>query len=247
MSITVEEKSLQLALVKAAGKLGTTQDAISYKVVSESSGFLGVFGKKVSIEAWKKSESNASRRPGPRGRSSFRQQQDDDSERRVLSKKEVDDLKSNLQKFCAGICSKMLGKDVEVKAEIDQDRLVLDIYDDYLAQQLGKNGRIAEALEHILRKKPRHIRQELPFRIFVDVNGIRRSRENELVVMAQDLSNKVHENKRPIVLNYRSSYDRKIIHMALDKDNRVYTKSIGTGPNRKLMILPSKEEMMELS
>ena len=28
--------------------------------------------------------------------------------------------------------------------------------------------------------------------------------------------------------------------MALDKDDRVYTKSIGSGPNRKLMILPSK-------
>lgn len=58
--------------------------------------------------------------------------------------------------------------------------------------------------------------------------------------MAHDLSAKVHENKRPIVLNYKSSYDRKIIHMALDKDERVYTKSIGSGPNRKLMILPSR-------
>ncbi|MEZ4743631.1 MAG: R3H domain-containing nucleic acid-binding protein [Bdellovibrionota bacterium] len=56
--------------------------------------------------------------------------------------------------------------------------------------------------------------------------------------MANDLSIKVSENKRPVVLNYKSSYDRKIIHMALDKDEKVYTKSIGSGPNRKLMILP---------
>ena len=60
--------------------------------------------------------------------------------------------------------------------------------------------------------------------------------------LARDLSEKVHENKRPIVLNYKSSYDRKIIHMALDKDDRVYTKSIGTGPNRKLMILPIRKK-----
>jgi spoIIIJ-associated protein len=85
------------------------------------------------------------------------------------------------------------------------------------------------------------LRQELPFRIFVDVSGLRRKREEELIQMAFDLSAKVHENKRPIVLNYKSSYDRKIIHMALDKDERVYTKSIGSGPNRKLMILPQKE------
>jgi hypothetical protein len=30
--------------------------------------------------------------------------------------------------------------------------------------------------------------------------------------------------------------------MALDKDDRVYTKSIGTGPNRKLMILPIRKK-----
>ena len=54
MTITVEEKSLQLALVKAAGQLGTTQEDLGYKVVNRSSGFLGMFGKKVSIEAWKK-------------------------------------------------------------------------------------------------------------------------------------------------------------------------------------------------
>ncbi len=33
--------------------------------------------------------------------------------------------------------------------------------------------------------------------------------------------------------------------MALDKDERVYTKSIGTGANRKLMILRSKMKTTE--
>ena len=105
--------------------------------------------------------------------------------------------------------------------------------------------RLAEAMEHLLRKMPRAM-SELPFRIFVDFNGSRKAREEELIDMAVDLSHKVFENKRPIVLNYRSSYDRKIIHMALDEDKRVYTKSIGTGANRKLMILPSKNNASEL-
>ena len=245
MSVTVEEKSLQLALVKAAGQLGTTQDAISYKIVGKSSGFLGMFGKKVSIEAWKKERGSSLRGASAKSRSSRGSY--NDSPKRVLSDDEIDELKNSLHEFCVGICSQMVGEKVEVLAELDGDRLVLDIRNDDLAAQMGKNGRLAEALEHILRKKPRHIRQELPFRVFIDVNGQRRSRENELVDMAQDLSNKVFENKRPIVLNYRSSYDRKIIHMALDKDDRVYTKSIGTGPNRKLMILPSKDEAAGLS
>ena len=127
-------------------------------------------------------------------------------------------------------------------AILEEGRLVLDIDDEYLAGQITRNSKLAESLEHILRKKPRHIKRELPFRIFVDVRGLRRDRESELVGLARDLSEKVFENRRPIVLNYRSSYDRKIIHMALDKDERVYTKSIGSGPNRKLMILPIREK-----
>ena len=230
MTITIEEKSLQLALIKGAGRLGITQDELGYKIISKSQGFLGVFGKKIAIEVWKK---NKSKELSPNSE--------------PLSKKEINELKENLRTFCEGVCSKMVERKVHVSAKLDGDRLLLNIEDDYLAAQVSKNTRLAEALEHILRKKPRHIRHELPFRIFIDVKGVRRNRENELVDMAQDLSNKVHENKRPIVLNYKSSYDRKIIHMALDKDHRVYTKSIGSGPNRKLMILPNKGEAAEVS
>ena len=246
MSVKVEEKSLQLALVKAAGQLGTTQDAVAYRVIHKYDGFLGFFGKKVAIEAWEKPRKVGQKRPYGRGRGASRSPQDG-PEARVLSERETGELKDSLRGFCVGICEKMLGRQVEVKAQIDQDRLILDICDADLAQIMGKNVRFAEAFEHILRKKPRHIRQELPFRIFVDVNGIRRTREAELMTMARDLSNKVYENKRPIVLNYRSSYDRKIIHMALDKDDRVYTRSIGAGPNRKLMILPGRDEVAQTS
>src|SRR5207248_2281542 len=120
-----------------------------------------------------------------------------------------------------------------------EERLCLQCSDPTLGEMLQNNSKLSEAFEHLLRKKPRHLQQELPFRIFVDFGGVRKNREEELVQMAKDLSAKVFENQRPIVLNYRSPYERKIIHMALDKDERVYTKSIGSGPSRKLMILPA--------
>ncbi|MCB9228751.1 MAG: Jag N-terminal domain-containing protein [Deltaproteobacteria bacterium] len=242
MSVKVEEKSLQLALVKAAGQLGTTQDAMSYKILNQSSGFLGVFGKKVAIEAWKTSGKPLRRQKPSRGRVPSRDNRGELAPEVVLSEQECSELKETLREFCAEVCYRMLGREVEVEAKTDDGRLILNICDEELAQQLSKNGRLAEAFEHILRKKPR-LHQELPFRIFVDMNGVRRCREAELITMARDLSDKVHESKRPIVLNYRNSYDRKVIHVALDRDDRVYTKSIGSGPNRKLMILPSKDEM----
>ncbi len=243
MSIRVEEKTLQLALVKAAGLLSITQDELAYDIVDESNGVFGLFGKKVAIEAWKKGDQPKAERRSRKSRSTARSSSETEE---TLNDVDREALISEIREFFHEVCARMIDEEVEVTVEEDDDRVIFNVENDYLCGQMTKNAKLAEALEHILRKKPKHLRQELPFRIFVDAGGARIQRERELVDMAMDLSGKVHENKRPIVLNYRSSYDRKIIHMALDKDDRVFTKSVGTGPNRKLMIIPAKEHAAEV-
>lgn len=271
--INVQAKTLEQALIKACGALGVSQEGLAYKVLKEDTtkGFMSFFkSSSIEIEAWTtNSRSQGSQRPqrsqrpeesqgsqrSSNSRSSARPQStapartsrysndEDETPVEPLSAEKTIELVEELRSFCEGICTQVTGEPVTVTATNSEGRLILNIEDDYIAGQISKNSKLAEAMEHILRKKPRHLRQELPFRIFVDVSGVRRLREEELINMAQDLSSKVHENKRPIVLNYKSSYDRKIIHMALDKDDRVFTKSIGSGPNRKLMILPVKDAL----
>lgn len=229
--VRVTAKTVEVAIKEAASVLNIDPSDVDHRVVSQTNGgFFSFLAKKVEIAAWCKS--------GGASHSSHSRVKDSSE----LSHTEIDELKEDLRVFCAGICKHISGSDVEVAAELDGQRLILNIDDEYMSSQIVKNSKLAESLEHILRKKPRHLKRELPFRIFVDVRGVRRKREDDLVELARDLSEKVSENKRPIVLNYKSSYDRKIIHMALDKDERVYTKSIGTGPNRKLMILPVKKK-----
>lgn len=238
--IRVTAKNLDSALLEAARQLDVDQNQVDYRMLSQGSG--GIFSflsKKVEISAWKKAVGADSVDFDDILSGSSLNGNSDVEE---LSPEEVIELKNDLRQFCQDICSAIAGRDIHVSAELDDGRLILDCDDEYLAGQMLKNSKLAEALEHILRKKPRHLKRELPFRIFIDVQGVRRRRETDLVELAKDLSEKVHENKRPIVLNYKSSYDRKIIHMALDKDERVYTKSIGTGPNRKLMILPIRRK-----
>ncbi len=266
-AVKIEARSLEQALVKAAGSLGVNQDEIEYEILKEdtSKGLFSFFKNPVvEISAWAKTKRSAEPRRQQQHQPQQRQSapapvakvakgdccphdEDEDGvtgeKAEPLSPEKMEALEAELRDFCSGIVSRIAGEKVEVTSIVNDGRLILDVHSDYIAQQITKNSKLAEAMEHILRKKPRHLRQELPFRIFVDVSGLRRKREEDLVQMAHDLSAKVHENKRPIVLNYKSSYDRKIIHMALDKDERVYTKSIGSGPNRKLMILPNKSDM----
>lgn len=227
----VSAKTKDKALEKAAETLGIDVSKIEYRVVSETKGgFLSFIGRKVEIAV-----------KVPRRGRREQSRADYKESKPKLSDEAVSDLVEDLRAFCQGICTHMCLTDVDVEATLEKDRLILNIQNEDLAQQGMKNSKLPESLEHILRKKPRHLKRELPFRVFVDICGFRQDRESELVGMAKDLSEKVHENRKPIVLNYKNSYDRKIIHMALDKDERVYTRSIGSGANRKLMILPVKK------
>lgn len=261
--IDIEARSIEQALVKASGALGVTQSDLEYQVEKEDSpkGLFSFFKTpSIIIKARVKSlpSSQSPDRPkapsyskekttSPIGKASSinRRSALEELDHEIelndnLPREKIDALIEELRDFCGGIIQRISGEDPKITTRVDEGRLILTSDNDFLGQQITKNSKLAEAMEHILRKKPRHLKQELPFRIFLDVGDMRRKREEELVQMARDLSVKVHENKRPIVLNYKSSYDRKIIHMALDKDDRVYTKSIGSGPNRKLMILPNK-------
>lgn len=247
--IRITARTVDQALEEAASRLKLSKEQLNYRVISQTSGgFFSFFGKKVEI-AVKTGAGNGrapqerAQRPKPaRAEKPARVEKAAETvaEQEELTEAEVKALVEDLRSFCEEIC-RLMSSEARVEARVDDNRLVLDVNDEFLVAQITKNPKLAESLEHILRKKPRHLKRELPFRIFVDAQGLRMQREKELIDMAHDLSEKVHANKRPIVLNYKSSYDRKIIHMALDKDERVYTKSIGSGSNRKLMILPVKK------
>jgi len=243
-AITVQAKSIDLALKNAAQTLNTDKENLEYELISKTdAGFLSFLGgRKVELKVWsKKTKSTRSRKPNQQSRTAAHT-----PNLEPLSASETNDLVEDIRQFCEGICKFLTSSEsVKVSTVVEDGRLKLNIHDDEIATTISKNARLAESMEHLLRKKPRYLKRELPFRIFVDANNIRSTREQELVEMAHDLSSQVSENQKPIVLNYKSSYDRKIIHMTLDQDDKVYTKSIGTGTNRKLMILPAKETGLE--
>jgi spoIIIJ-associated protein len=149
-------------------------------------------------------------------------------------------LEKDISQFCKELCEKIIGETVSVSSTMTDGKLKLEVDNAAIAEIIQTNTKFVESLEHILRKKPRHLKQELPFRIFIDAQGSRKGREEELVRIAKEKAEEVVSTGQKCILDYKSAADRKIIHMALENDSRVYTKSIGNGPSRKLMILLSR-------
>lgn len=157
-----------------------------------------------------------------------------------LTPEMISQLEVEIRNFCKELCEKIVGETVHVSSQMDPDKLKLEIDNAAIAELIQQQGKFIESLEHILRKKPRHLKQDLPFRIFIDAQGSRKGREEELARVAREKADHVAETGQKVVLDYKSAADRKIVHMTLENDDRVYTKSIGTGSNRKLMILASR-------
>jgi spoIIIJ-associated protein len=154
-------------------------------------------------------------------------------------------LENDIREFCKDLCERITGENVTVTSNMTEGKLKLEVDNAAIANIIQTNTKFVESLEHILRKKPRNLKQELPFRIFIDAQGSRKGREEELARIAKEKAEEVVSTGQKCVLDYKSAADRKIIHMALENDSRVYTKSIGNGPSRKLMILLSRGRKTE--
>ncbi|MCX6117631.1 MAG: Jag N-terminal domain-containing protein [Proteobacteria bacterium] len=157
-----------------------------------------------------------------------------------LTQTQLNELDVEIKQFCIELCQKITGETVNVTTTLSTDRLQVEIDNASIAQMIQDQEKFIESLEHILRKKPRHLRQDLPFRIFVDAQGSRKGRETDIAKVALERAEQVVSTGQKAVLDLRSAADRKIVHMTLEHDERVYTKSIGNGSGRKLLILPSR-------
>jgi len=77
--------------------------------------------------------------------------------------------------------------------------------------------------------------------IVIDTEAYRKRREESLVSLAGKLGEKVKKTKKAVTVSHMNAHDRRIIHMALQNDASLTTKSRGEGEYRKIVILPAKK------
>ena len=104
---------------------------------------------------------------------------------------------------------------------------------------LEKNATLLHALEYVVLKAIRldedHFR-----RIAFDCQDWRRTRMEELRLMAQVAAERVIDTGDPFTLNPMNPRERRIVHLALKDRPQVRTQSEGMGPERKVVIYPAK-------
>ena len=104
---------------------------------------------------------------------------------------------------------------------------------------LEKNATLLHALEYLVLKAVR-LDDDQCRRIAFDCDDWRRTRLEELRLMAHVAADRVIDTGDPFTLNPMNPRERRIIHLALRDRPDVRTQSEGMGPERKVVIFPAK-------
>ena len=126
-----------------------------------------------------------------------------------------------------------------VDVEETEEAIILNIRGDGSGLLIGKRGQNLDAIQYIVNKAVHHSANGHKM-IVIDTEEYRKRREESLVALAMRLGEKVRKTKKPVTVGHMNAHDRRVIHMAMQDDETLTTKSRGEGEYRKIVILPAR-------
>jgi spoIIIJ-associated protein len=128
---------------------------------------------------------------------------------------------------------------VEVRPGSEPGVLELEVSGDSSGLLIGRRGQTLDALEYMVNRIAGRAEDSAIPRIGIDVEHYRYRRKQYLETLARRLAEKAKQSGRVVTLNPMSPRDRRIVHLVLQDDGGVATRSEGEGHFRKLTILPA--------
>lgn len=153
-----------------------------------------------------------------------------------LVNKEVDTLCKLLSVDCERDCQ-VEDSDMGIK----YIKITFDGQD--LGYMIGNRGRHLDSLQFILQViVGRLLKEDMDFRVFVDVSDYRKEKDNHLEQMAMQKAEDARILGEEIELPPMKPSDRRIIHLALEKFDDIKTESRGEDRDRHIVIMPVKKD-----
>jgi len=106
---------------------------------------------------------------------------------------------------------------------------------------IGRRGETLDAIQHLVNYSINR-GNDKRMHISVDAENYRSKREDSLVHLAEKMAAKAIKYKRSMALEPMNSYERHVIHTALQNYEGVSTSSIGVEPNRRVVVSYEKPE-----
>ena len=144
-------------------------------------------------------------------------------------------VEEKIEVFLKGLLEHMNSDAVPHAWKEDNNTYNVDLVGNDLGYLIGRRGDTLDALQHLAnysinRSVDGHIR------INVDAEEYRQKREESLCRYARKKAQQVLKAHRRTTLEPMNAYERHVIHAALQDMDRITTYSVGTEPNRRVVI-----------
>ena len=144
-------------------------------------------------------------------------------------------VEEKIETFLKGLLEHMGSKAVPHAWKENENTYMVELVGEDLGYLIGRRGDTLDALQHlsnytINRGIEGHIR------INVDAEAYRQKREDSLRRYATKKAQQVLKARRRTTLEPMNAYERHVIHATLQDMDRITTYSVGTEPNRRVVI-----------
>ena len=227
------------AIAAALAELGMDRDDVSVEIVERAkSGFLGIGASpaviRVSYEVPDPVVEKAPAAPAaPAARPA--------AEPAAAAVVDEDPDYAAIRQFLSGLLERM-----GVKAQIEistreNGGINVNLSGNGMGAIIGRRGETLDAIQHLTnyavnRGSEKHLH------ISVDAENYRSKREESLTRLAEKMAEKAIKYKRSMALEPMNSYERHVIHTALQNYEGVTTSSTGVEPNRRVVVSYVKPE-----
>jgi len=229
-SIESEGATIDEAIEKALATLRVTRDQVEVDILHDAArGLLGFGGRRARVRATVREQVSLAAASAP------------DVSRETFHERTA--VSSDLGVELAGILKTVLGHlepdcTVEPSPGDEPGFLTLTVDGASSGLVIGRRGQTLDALEYLINRIASRRPGGDGIRVRIDVERYRERRQESLEQLARRLAAKAKESGRIVTLNPLSPRDRRIVHLTLEPDPSVSTRSEGDGHFRKVLIVP---------
>ena len=154
----------------------------------------------------------------------------------VLGEESRDGKSEQIRTFLSGLLEHMDAK-AEVKVyEVEKNRYKVILEGEKLGALIGRRGETLDAIQQLTNYSINRGGESKRARVQIDAENYREKREESLERLAQKVAGKVVKYRRNVTLEPMNAYERHVIHTALQDTQYITTFSIGTEPNRRVVV-----------
>jgi spoIIIJ-associated protein len=146
-----------------------------------------------------------------------------------------EEVQNKLDNFLKEFIQKLPQNDLTYKIENVDNDFHVEIIGENTGYLIGYRGEVLNSLQLILTNIVSK-GLDAKVKVLLNIGGYREKREKDLESLAMKIAGSVIRTRKSITLEPMSAYERKIIHLKLQDNDKVQTYSIGEEPYRKVVV-----------